>query len=101
VPGVPQEIASNTRPSSANASACDARSHVNASRSSVTLRAALRPGAKPEDVSATIGYELIAAGMLILAGRRRGVPLDHTELEHWMRVGYERGTAMRGCGAPL
>jgi hypothetical protein len=39
--------------------------------------------------------------MLILAGGGRGVPLDHTDLEHWVRVGYERGTAMRGCGAPL
>jgi hypothetical protein len=39
--------------------------------------------------------------MVILAGGGRGVPLDHTDLERWVRVGYERGTAMRGCGAPL
>jgi hypothetical protein len=42
-----------------------------------------------------VGHELIAAGMLILAGGGRGVPLDYTELERWTRVGYERGTAMR------
>jgi hypothetical protein len=35
--------------------------------------------------------ELIAAGMMILAGGRRGVPLDYGELERWTRVGYERG----------
>jgi hypothetical protein len=40
-----------------------------------------------------VGHELIAAGMLILAGR--GVPLDYVELERWTRVGYERGTKAR------
>jgi hypothetical protein len=29
-----------------------------------------------------------------LAGGR-GVPLDYKELEHWTRVGYERGIASR------
>jgi hypothetical protein len=42
-----------------------------------------------------VGYEVIAAGMLILAGGGHGVPLDYTELERWTRVGYERGMAMR------
>jgi hypothetical protein len=42
-----------------------------------------------------VGHELIAAGMMILAGGGRGVPLDYGELERWTRVGYERGTAMR------
>jgi hypothetical protein len=42
-----------------------------------------------------VGYELIAAGMLILAGGGRGVPLDYGELERWTRVGFERGTRSR------
>ncbi len=41
------------------------------------------------------GHELIAAGMLILAGGGRGVPLDYDELERWTRVGFERVTAAR------
>jgi hypothetical protein len=45
--------------------------------------------------AAKVGHELIAAGMLILAGGGRGVPLDYTELERWTRVGYERGSAAR------
>ena len=39
-----------------------------------------------------VGYELIGAGMLILAAGGRGMPLDYDELERWTRVGYERGT---------
>jgi hypothetical protein len=39
-----------------------------------------------------VGYELIGAGMLILAGGGRGFPLDYDELERWTRVGYERET---------
>jgi hypothetical protein len=42
-----------------------------------------------------VGYELIGAGMLILAGDGRGLPLDYDELERWARVGYERGLASR------
>ena len=42
-----------------------------------------------------VGYELIAAGMMIIAGGRRGVPLNYTGLERWTRVGYERGMATR------
>ena len=42
-----------------------------------------------------IGQELIAAGMLILAGGGRGLPLDYDELERWTRVGFERGTRSR------
>ena len=38
---------------------------------------------------------LIAAGMLILAGGGRGLPLDYDELERWTRVGFERGTRSR------
>ena len=45
--------------------------------------------------STHIGHELIAAGMMILAGGGRGLPLDYDELERWTRVGYERGTRSR------
>jgi hypothetical protein len=39
-----------------------------------------------------VGYELIGAGMLILAGGGRGLPMDYDELERWTRIGFERGT---------
>ena len=42
-----------------------------------------------------VGHELIAAGMLILAGGGSGKPLDYSELERWTRLGYERGMASR------
>ena len=42
-----------------------------------------------------VGHELIAAGMLMLAGGSNGVPLDYGELERWTRVGFERGTRSR------
>ena len=45
--------------------------------------------------STHVGYELIAAGMLIVAGNGRGLPFDYDELERWTRVGYERGTRSR------
>jgi hypothetical protein len=47
------------------------------------------------DPGGKVGHELIAAGMLILAGGGRGVPLDYDELERWTRVGFERGSAAR------
>jgi hypothetical protein len=47
-------------------------------------------------VTAThVGYELIAAGMLIMAGSHEGKPLDYDKLERWTRVGYERGMRSR------
>jgi hypothetical protein len=42
-----------------------------------------------------VGYELIGAGMLILAAGGRGLPMDYDELERWTRVGYERGMRSR------
>ena len=42
-----------------------------------------------------VGYELIGAGMLILAGGGRGFPLDYDELERWTWVCYERGVRSR------
>jgi hypothetical protein len=41
------------------------------------------------------GYELVAAGMLIMAAGHDGKPLDYSELERWTRVGYERGMRWR------
>jgi hypothetical protein len=41
------------------------------------------------------GYELVAAGMLIMAAGHDGKPLDYKELERWTRVGYERGMRSR------
>ena len=41
------------------------------------------------------GYELVAAGMLIMAAGHDGTPLDYEALERWTRVGYERGMKWR------
>jgi hypothetical protein len=41
------------------------------------------------------GYELVAAGLLIMAGGHDGKPLEFEALEHWTRVGYERGMRFR------
>jgi hypothetical protein len=45
--------------------------------------------------STHVGYELIGAGMLIVAGNGRGLPFDYDELERWTRIGYERGMRSR------
>jgi hypothetical protein len=42
-----------------------------------------------------VGHELVAAGMLIMAGGHDGKPLDFDEFERWTRVGYERGMRFR------
>jgi hypothetical protein len=42
-----------------------------------------------------VGYELVAAGMLIMAGGRDGKPFDFGELKRWTRVGFERGMRFR------
>jgi hypothetical protein len=41
------------------------------------------------------GYELVAAGTLIMASGHDGKPIDYDELERWRRVGFERGTRFR------
>jgi hypothetical protein len=41
------------------------------------------------------GYELVAAGMLIMAGGHDGKPFEYEELERWIRVGFERWTRFR------
>jgi hypothetical protein len=45
--------------------------------------------------STHVGYELAAAGMMIMAGGHDGTPFDFNELERWTRVGYERGMRSR------
>jgi magnesium chelatase family protein len=45
--------------------------------------------------STHVGHELVAAGMLIMAARHDGKPLDYDELERRTRVGYERGMRSR------
>jgi hypothetical protein len=45
--------------------------------------------------SSHAGYELAAAGMLIMAAGHDGKPLDYDELERWTLVGYERGMRSR------
>jgi hypothetical protein len=45
--------------------------------------------------SSHAGYELVAAGMLIMACGHDGKPLDYDELERWTRIGYERGMRSR------
>jgi hypothetical protein len=45
--------------------------------------------------STHVGYELVAAGMLIMAGGHEGKPLDFEALERWTRVGFERGMRSR------
>lgn len=41
------------------------------------------------------GFELVAAGMLIMAGGHDGKPMDFVALERWTRAGYERGLRFR------
>jgi hypothetical protein len=48
--------------------------------------------------STHVGYELVGAGTLILAGNGRGLPFDYDELERWTRVRYERGIRSRKGG---
>jgi hypothetical protein len=40
-------------------------------------------------------FELVAAGMLIMAAGHEGKLLDYDALERWTRVGYEGGTRAR------
>src|SRR5215207_4668287 len=67
----------------------DGRDHVLAEAAGITA------GSWYASPAIHVGHELIAAGMLILAGGGRGVPLNYGELERWTRVGFERGTKAR------
>jgi hypothetical protein len=59
------------------------------------LRRPVFPGAWYAWPSTRPGYELVAAGMWIMAGGYDGQPLDYEKLERWTRVGFERGTRFR------
>ena len=64
--------------------------------------AGITAGSWYADPASHVGHELIAAGMLILAGGGHGVPLNYSELERWTRVGYERvRDHARASGEPL
>ena len=67
----------------------DGRDHVLAEAAGITA------GSWYASPATHVGHELIAAGMMILAGGGRGVPLDYSELERWTRVGSERGMRSR------
>jgi hypothetical protein len=50
--------------------------------------AGIEAGAWYAWLSTHAGHELVAAGMLIMAGGDDGKPLDYNELERWTRVGW-------------
>jgi hypothetical protein len=47
------------------------------------------------------GYDLVAAGMLIMVAGHEGKPLDYDELQRWTRVGDERGMRSRRAGGDI
>jgi hypothetical protein len=57
--------------------------------------AGIQAGSWYASPSTHAGYELVAAGMLIMAAGHDGRPLDYEALERWTRVGYERGMRSR------
>jgi hypothetical protein len=66
------------------------------SRNDILVQAAgITAGSWHASPATHVGYELIGAGMLIVAGNGRGLPFDFDDLERWTRVGYERGTRSR------
>jgi hypothetical protein len=67
----------------------DGRDHVLAEAAGITA------GSWYAWPSTHVGYELVAAGMLIMAGGHDGKPMDFDALERWTRVGYERGMRFR------
>jgi hypothetical protein len=67
----------------------DGRDHVLAEAAGITA------GSWVAWPSTHMGYELVAAGMLIMAGGHDGQTFDFNELERWTRVGFERGTRFR------
>ena len=67
----------------------DGRDHVLAEAAGITA------GSWYACASTRPGYELVAAGMLIMAAGHDGKPMDYEALERWTRVGYERGMRFR------
>jgi hypothetical protein len=67
----------------------------NAYRERGRAAAGITAGAWYASPATHVGYELIGAGMLIVAGGGHGLPLDYDDLERWTRVGYQRGMRSR------
>jgi hypothetical protein len=87
--GTPPNAATSTNPSKSCARSPTAVNDILAEAAGITA------GSWYASPATHVGYELIGAGMLILAGNGRGLPFDYDELERWTRVGYERGTRSR------
>jgi len=66
-----------------------------ASFSSVVDTGQIRPVRGTASQDTYLGHELIATGMLILAGGGIGVPLDNGELERWTRIGCAARIAVK------
>jgi hypothetical protein len=87
--GTPPSAATSTNRSKSCARSLTARNDILAEAAGITA------GSWYASPASHVGYELIGAGMLILAGGGRGFPLDYDELARWTRVGFERGTRSR------
>ena len=87
--GRPPSAATSTNPSRS----C-ARSPMAATTSFVEA-AGLTAGFWYASPATHVGYELIGAGMLVVAGNHSGLPFDYDELKRWTRLGYERGMRSR------
>jgi hypothetical protein len=73
-------------------------SHIAEGRNDILAEAAgITAGSWYASPASHVGYELIGARLLILAGGGRGLSMDYDELERWTQVGYERGMRSRKC----
>ena len=87
--GTPPSAATSTKSIEELRQIADSRNDILAEAAGITA------GAWYASPATHVGYELIGAGMLILAAGDRGLPMDYDELERWTRVGYERGMRFR------
>ena len=87
--GTPPSAATSTNLSKSCSQIADGRNDILAEAAGISA------GSWYAWPSTHVGHELIAAGMLIIAGDGRGLPFDYDELERWTRVGFERGTRSR------
>jgi hypothetical protein len=87
--GTPPNAATSTKQSKSYARSPTGRNDILAEAAGITA------GSWYASPATHVGYELVGAGTLILAGGGRGLPLDYDELERWTRVGYERGMRSR------
>jgi len=69
---------------------------IAAGRDDILAEAAgIQAGSWYASPSTRAGYELVAAGMLIMAAHHDDKPMDYEALERWTRIGYERGMRSR------